>query len=110
MRLRPIEKPKGLMMKIAYFMTRRQFGKVMIPMKVVLARMPGSEKFSWEITKFALNKIHLPHELHFMLGVFVSFLRFGAGEGRLSVPNIPKRVGEMTYFVKTPASGSLCSS
>ena len=57
MRLRPIEKPKGLMMKIAYFMTRRQFGKVMMPMKVVLARMPGSEKFSWEITKFELNKI-----------------------------------------------------
>ena len=72
MRLRPIEKPKGLMMKIAYFMTRRQFGKVMMPMKVLLARMPGSEKFSWEITKFELNKIHLPHELHFMLGVFVS--------------------------------------
>ena len=47
MRLQPIEKPKRLMMRIAYFMTRRQLGKVMTPMKVVLARMPGSEKFSW---------------------------------------------------------------
>jgi len=44
MRLQPIEKPKRLMMRIAYFMMRRQFGKVMSPMKVVLAGMPGSEK------------------------------------------------------------------
>jgi len=29
MRLEPIEKPKELMMRIAYWMTRRQFGKVM---------------------------------------------------------------------------------
>ena len=28
--LPPIEKPKGLMMKLAYYFTRRQFGKVLI--------------------------------------------------------------------------------
>lgn len=72
MRLQPVEKPKRLMMRIAYFMARRRFGKVMTPMKVVLARMPGSERFSWHITKFELKKLHLPHDLHFMLGVFVS--------------------------------------
>jgi alkylhydroperoxidase family enzyme len=38
--LSPVENPKGLMMKLVYFMTRRQFGKVLTPMKVFCARMP----------------------------------------------------------------------
>ena len=32
--LPPIEKPHGLMMKLAYYFTRRQFGKVLTPLKV----------------------------------------------------------------------------
>lgn len=38
--LPPIEHPKGLMMKLAYFFTRRQFGKVLTPLKVHSARLP----------------------------------------------------------------------
>ena len=38
--LPPIERPKGLMMKLVYAMTRRQFGKVMTPLKVFAARLP----------------------------------------------------------------------
>lgn len=38
--LPPIEKPKALMMKLVYAMTRRQFGKVLTPLKVFGARMP----------------------------------------------------------------------
>lgn len=38
--LPPIEKPKGLMMKLVYAMTRRRFGKVMTPLKVFAARLP----------------------------------------------------------------------
>ncbi len=38
--LPPIEKPKGLMMKLAYYFTRRQFGKVLTPLKVHSARLP----------------------------------------------------------------------
>jgi len=38
--LAPIESPHGLMMKLVYAMTRRQFGKVLTPVKVVSARMP----------------------------------------------------------------------
>src|SRR5262245_50631839 len=38
--LPPIEKPKGLMMKLAYYFTRRQFGKVITPVKVHSARLP----------------------------------------------------------------------
>jgi hypothetical protein len=39
-RLEPIQKPKGLRMRIAYWMTRRELGKVMTPMKVVYPRIP----------------------------------------------------------------------
>ena len=35
-----IERPHGLMMKLAYFFTRRQFGKVITPLKVHSARLP----------------------------------------------------------------------
>jgi hypothetical protein len=38
--LPPIEKPQGLMMKLAYYFTRRQFGKVLTPLKVDSARLP----------------------------------------------------------------------
>src|SRR5689334_19291081 len=40
--LPPIEKPKGLMMKLAYRFTRRQFGKVLTPLKVHSARLPAA--------------------------------------------------------------------
>ena len=42
MRIAPIEKPKGLLTRIAYWMSRRQLGKVMTPLKVVFARIPGT--------------------------------------------------------------------
>src|SRR5437899_13076806 len=38
--LPPIEKPKGLMMKLAYYFTHRQFGRVLTPLKVHTARLP----------------------------------------------------------------------
>ena len=38
--LPPIEKPEGLLMKLVYYFTRRQFGKVLTPLKVHSARLP----------------------------------------------------------------------
>lgn len=38
--LPPIEKPQGLMMKLAYYFTCKQFRKVLTPLKVVSARLP----------------------------------------------------------------------
>ena len=38
--LAPVEKPRGLMLKMIYFFTRRQFGKVMGPITVFAARAP----------------------------------------------------------------------
>ena len=41
MRIEPIEQPRQLIAKIAYWMTKRRLGKVMTPMKVVYARVPA---------------------------------------------------------------------
>jgi alkylhydroperoxidase family enzyme len=38
--LPPIEHPHGLMNKLAYYFTRKQFGKVLTPVKVHSARLP----------------------------------------------------------------------
>lgn len=38
--LPPVENPRGLMMKLVYATTRRQFGKVLTPLKVFCARLP----------------------------------------------------------------------
>jgi len=44
MRLEPIEKPRGLLLRIAYWLSRRQLGGVMSPLKVIYARVP---RLSW---------------------------------------------------------------
>lgn len=38
--LPPIEKPQGFVMKLVYGFSKRQFGKVLTPIKVFAARMP----------------------------------------------------------------------
>jgi alkylhydroperoxidase family enzyme len=60
--LPPIEKPQGLIMKLAYAMTRRQFGKVLTPLKVVSARLPlAFALFTSKISKLD-KKLLLPPE------------------------------------------------
>lgn len=61
--LPPIEKPTGLLMKLAYFFTRKQFGKVLTPLKVHSARLPvGVGMFYAKVNKLD-QKLTLPAEL-----------------------------------------------
>lgn len=61
--LPPIEKPRGLTMKLAYYFTRRQFGKVLTPLKVHSARLPAA--FGLFYTKIGRldKKLSLPPEM-----------------------------------------------
>lgn len=60
--LPPIEKPKGLIMKLAYYFTRRQFSKVLTPLKVHSARLPiGFGQFYGKIGQLD-KKLTLPAE------------------------------------------------
>jgi alkylhydroperoxidase family enzyme len=65
--LPPIEKPRGLIKRLAYFMSRRQFGKVLTPLKVVLARLPPAfAMFSSKIAKLD-KKLILQHEMALLI-------------------------------------------
>src|SRR5215468_6939128 len=60
--LPPVESPPGLAMKLAYFLSRRQFGKVLTPLKVYGARMPAAfGLFYGKIGKLD-KKLLLPQE------------------------------------------------
>ncbi len=65
--LPPIEKPHGLMMKLAYYFTRRQFGKVLTPLKVHSARL--SAAFGLFYTKVGKldHKLLLPPETRLLI-------------------------------------------
>jgi alkylhydroperoxidase family enzyme len=61
--LPPIENPRGLMMKLAYYFTRKQFGKVLTPVKVFSARLPAAfGLFAAKISKLD-KKLTLSHEM-----------------------------------------------
>lgn len=65
--LPPIEKPKNIMMKLVYYFTKRQFGKVMTPVKVVSPRMPLAFGM-WGGKMYQLDKkLTLPKELVFLI-------------------------------------------
>jgi alkylhydroperoxidase family enzyme len=60
--LTPIEKPKGLMMKLAYYFTRKQFGKVLTPLKVHSARLPSAFGLFYSKVSNLDKKLQLPAE------------------------------------------------
>jgi alkylhydroperoxidase family enzyme len=60
--LPPIEKPNGLMMKLAYYFTRRQFGKVLTPVKVHSARLPAAFGLFYAKIGKLDKKLQLPPE------------------------------------------------
>lgn len=60
--LPPIEHPKGLMMKLAYYFTRKQFGRVLTPLKVASARLPAAFGMFYSKVGTLDKKLKLPAE------------------------------------------------
>ena len=60
--LAPIEKPSGLIMKLAYYMTREEFGKVLTPLKVHSARLPPAFGLFYNKIGKLDKKLLLPSE------------------------------------------------
>jgi alkylhydroperoxidase family enzyme len=83
--LPPIEKPQGLLLKLAYYFTRRQFGKVLTSLKVHSARLPAAfGLFYGKIGKLD-KKLMLPREIVFLIREQVAHLnicRFCTDIGR----------------------------
>jgi alkylhydroperoxidase family enzyme len=60
--LAPVDKPKSLLVRLVYFFTRRQFGKVSTPIAVFSARMPASFLSFYSKVSRLDRKLHLsPH-------------------------------------------------
>src|SRR6202022_1373546 len=60
--LPPIEKPEGLTKKLAYYFPRRQFGKVLTPVKVHSARLPAAFGLFYAKVAELDKKLLLPPE------------------------------------------------
>jgi alkylhydroperoxidase family enzyme len=65
--LAPIDKPEGLMMKLVYYFSRRQFGRVLTPIKVYSSRLPAAfGMFAGKIGQLD-KKLQLPRETVFLV-------------------------------------------
>jgi alkylhydroperoxidase family enzyme len=65
--LSSIEKPSGLMKKLAYYFTHRQFGKVLTPVKVHSARLPAAFGLFYAKIGKLDKKLTLPPEIVLLL-------------------------------------------
>jgi alkylhydroperoxidase family enzyme len=65
--LPPIEKPKGLIKNLVYAMLRRQFGKVLTPVKVHSARLPNAFGMFYAKVGTLDKKLLLPRETVFLI-------------------------------------------
>ena len=65
--LPPIEKPRGLMIKVAYYFTRRKFGKVPSPIGIHSARLPPAFGMFYGKIGRLDKKLQLPRETVFLI-------------------------------------------
>ena len=74
MRLKPIENPKNVLVKLAYRWTKREFGKVIMPMKVIYARNPKLMFIANKIYRFQERNVSLEPGLRILIQTQVSML------------------------------------
>lgn len=72
MRPNPVETPPTLWARIAYFLCKRQLGKVITPMKVVNARMPRSFRLAYEMVKLSQGGLSVDPEIAFLVKTYVA--------------------------------------
>lgn len=74
MRLKPIENPSSILLKIAFWWSKREFGKVIMPFKVIYSR---KSKLMWlanKIYQFQEKEVSLAPSLQLLIQTQTSFL------------------------------------
>lgn len=66
-RLEPIERPPSLLLRLGYMYSRRVFGKVMAPLKVIYARSPSVMRASVQLGQAAEKKLSLEASLRLLV-------------------------------------------
>ncbi len=69
MRLEPIENPPSLLLKIAYWFSKRQYSKVLSPLKVIYSRKWALLPFAMKIDKFTEKQNSLSPDLRFFIKI-----------------------------------------
>lgn len=69
MRLAPIENPSSLWLKIAYWFSKRNYGKVLLPLKIIYSRKSALLSVAMKIVKFEEKQTSLPSDLRFFIKV-----------------------------------------
>jgi AhpD family alkylhydroperoxidase len=72
MRIDPIENPRGVFMRLSYWLLRRQLGKTITPWKVIFARLPGTIPAQLGIYWGLERGVRLDHDLQLLLQAFVA--------------------------------------
>lgn len=72
LRLAPRDRPRGLLLRLAAWYSRRRFGKVMTPLRVVYPRLPGLLPAQLGLYRLAHSGLSIDRELKFLLEVRIS--------------------------------------
>lgn len=59
MRLKALEKPENIFVKIAFWLSKKKFGKVITPLKVIYARQPKLMFLANKIYQFQEKDVSL---------------------------------------------------
>ena len=65
-RIEPVERPRGLVLRFAYWMSRRQFGAVIAPLKLLYARSPKIARTGYAIVR-TMEGLSLDRELSLLV-------------------------------------------
>lgn len=74
MRIEAVERPRGMATRLAYWMSRRMFGKVLTPLKVIYARKPGLLPLAMHIGRTMEKGLSLEPSLRLLIQVQVARL------------------------------------
>lgn len=99
MRLKPIENPGNLFLKAAYWWSKREFGKVIMPMKVIYARQPKLMWIANKIYQFQKKEVSLEPALQLLIQTQVSMLNGCAFCNDISLAQaVRKKLGAEKFF------------
>lgn len=72
MRLAPVDRPRGLVARIAHLASRRMFGKVIAPMRTVYPRLPGLYRANYGLLRLEQSGLSLDEGLRALVKIFVA--------------------------------------
>lgn len=99
MRLKPIENPNNILVKLAYWWSKREFGKVIMPMKVIYARHPKLMFIANKIYQFQEKQVSLEPSLRILIQTQVSMLNGCAFCNDISLAQaVQKKLGAEKFF------------